>query len=398
MSPAAIAATDEDGGVRLIALPGGDSREIARFTRQAYGIQRLSGGRFAAASWDGGIAVFGPAGDLLRRFDHGAEINGLAASPDGAYLASTAADGTVRMWNTETGDARLIERRTGAALDAAFSPDGRTLVTSGDDLALHVFDLAAGGAPRSLRGHTDVARALTFRRDGRTLYSAGGEGVVRAWDLATGESRAYTGHDGRVRTLALSADQRYLASGGADGAIVVWDLAHGDRPTVLRGHAAEVRWVAFAPSGAELASAGWDGTVRRWNLDDGSATVWRADDDKVQCVEFSPDGTTLASAGADGMVRLWTVDDRRAIPPAVPRKVVTHPLGIEWVVVMIVGLRPPPTLRSSAVLRFRTVSPVRDSFLNVVFFMPPSRANRAPGSGPHGRPQHRDCPRFRRCP
>jgi WD40 repeat protein len=323
VSPAAIAATDEDGGVHLIALPGGAGREIARFTRQAYSIQRLSGGRFAAASWDGGIAVFGPTGELLRRLDHGAEVNGLAASPDGAQLASTGNDGTVRIWNLATGESRLIERRSGAALDAAFSPDGRALVTSGDDPALHVLDLGAGGAPRSLRGHTDVARALTFGRDG-TLFSAGAEGIVRAWNLATGESRAYTGHDGRVRALALSADQRYLASGGADGNILVWDLAHGGRPTVLRGHAAEVRWVAFAPSGAELASAGWDGTVRRWNLEDGSVMVWHADDDKVQCVEFSPDGKTLASAGADGTVRLWTVDDRRAMPGP-------HPALVRWI-------------------------------------------------------------------
>jgi WD40 repeat protein len=314
VAPATIAATNEDGSVHLIALPAGDSREIARFTRQAYGIQRLSGGRFAVASWDGGIAVFDSAGAVVRRFDHGAEINGLAASPDGAQLASTAADGTVRMWNVETGDARLLERRTGAALDVAFSPDGRTLVASGEDLALHVFDLAAGGAPRSFVGHTDAPRSLTFRRDGRTLYSAGGDGVVRAWDLDTGASRPYTGHTGRIRTLALSADERYLASGGADATVVVWDLARGAGATVLRGHAAEVRWVAFAPSGHQLASAGWDGTVRLWNLDDGSAMVWRADADKAQCVEFAPDGKTLISAGADGMVRLWALEGQRPIP------------------------------------------------------------------------------------
>jgi WD40 repeat protein len=322
VSPVTIAASNEDGRVELVSLATGTHREIARFTRQAYGIQRLSGGRFAAASWDGGIAVFGPAGEVLRRFDHGAEINALAASPDGTRLATTAVDGTVRLWSVETGDEgrpdrradRLVERRTGAAIDAAFSPDGRTLVTSGDDLALHVIDLVAGGAPRSLLGHTDAARALTFSRDGRTLYSAGGDGVVRAWDLATGASRAYAGHDGRVRTLALSSDQRYLASGGADGLVVVWDLVHGGRATALRGHAAEVRWVAFSPRGARLASAGWDGTARLWDLADGSARVWHADDDKVQCVEFSPDGAQLASAGADGAVRLWSVDDDRTIP------------------------------------------------------------------------------------
>src|SRR5262249_49709770 len=95
VAPQAIAATDEDGTVSLFSLATGERRQIASYDRQAYGIQQLSGGRFATSSWDGSITVFGSDGTTLRRFNHGAEINALAATPGGSLLATTGVDGAV---------------------------------------------------------------------------------------------------------------------------------------------------------------------------------------------------------------------------------------------------------------------------------------------------------------
>jgi WD40 repeat protein len=318
LSSTTIVATQQDSSVQLVSLVTGKSRELKRYQRQAYGLQLLSGKRFATSSWDGSVTVFGADFRELLHFDHGAEINCLAASPDGTYLATTGTDGATRLWSVSAGTGRLLERRSSETRDVVFSPDGRVLVSSGADFDLRVFDLTGHTAPRTLTGHTGVARSLTFSRDGRTLYSAGSDGTVRVWSLDPGapESpiRTLRGHEGGIRTIALSSDQRYLASGGVDGVIIVWELFNGDRVRYLRGHTATVVHITFVPGNHLLASAGWDGTVRLWNLDDESATGWRADEDKVQRVEFSPDGKFLASGDADGTVRIWSIVDQHFIP------------------------------------------------------------------------------------
>ena len=317
LSSTTIVATQEDRSVQLVSLITSTSREIKRYKRQAYGLQLLPGKGFATSSWDGSVTVFGADSSELMRFDHRAEINCLAASPDGTYLATTGTDGATWLWSVSGGTGRLLERRAGETQDVVFSPDGRVLVSSGADFELHVFDLTGRTAPRTFKGHAGVARSLTFTHDGRTLYSAGGDGTVRAWSLGpdAGESsiRTLRGHEGETRTIALSSDERYLASGGVDGIVIVWDLLDRDRVRYLRGHTAAVLHITFSPDSHLLASAGSDGTVRLWNLDDGSISGWRADD-PVQRVEFSPDGKFLASGSADGTVRIWSIVAQQFIP------------------------------------------------------------------------------------
>jgi WD40 repeat protein len=318
LSPTTIVATQEDRSVQLVSLVTGKSREIKRYERAAYGVQLLRDKRFATSSWDGSVTIFSPDFHELLSFNHGAEINTIAASSDGIHLATTGTDGATRLWSVSAGTGRLLEQRTSATNDVVFSPDGRMLVSSGADFELHVFDLTGRAVSRTFRGHTGVARSLTFSHDGRMLYSAGGDGTVRVWSLAAGapESsvRILRGHEGETRAIALSSDERYLASGGVDGVVIVWDLLDGDRVRYLRGHTAAVHQVLFAPGSHLLTSAAWDGTIRLWNLDEGSITGWRADEDKVLRVQFSPDGRLLASAGADGTVRIWSIVDQLLIP------------------------------------------------------------------------------------
>jgi WD40 repeat protein len=156
-------------------------------------------------------------------------LRALAFSPDGRTLAAHFWGHTIRLWDVGTGTTltdlrkrrRLCVRSPTGAL--AFSPDGRTLaVVVGDEVRL--WDLPARRLRTTIEGHRGLVWGLTFTPDGRTLLTTGNDGTVRTWDPATGQPRAaFDWGIGKVYALALAPDGMRAFAGG-DGGIAVWDL------------------------------------------------------------------------------------------------------------------------------------------------------------------------------
>jgi WD40 repeat protein len=165
---------------------------------------------------------------------------------------------------------------------------------------------------RSLRGLAKEAiRVFTFTPDGRTLVTTGFTGVVRLWDVSTGRER--TPHSMADRSGgAISADGKLLALRDQASSVALLDLATGKQRLIGDK---DPDWCfpwAFSPDGAILVMASQDGLLRLLDVASGTnrATLqgsWHF----ISAVAFAPDGTTLATSGDDRMVRLWDVASGR---------------------------------------------------------------------------------------
>ncbi|WP_067970774.1 nSTAND1 domain-containing NTPase [Nocardiopsis trehalosi] len=269
------------------------------------------GERVAGASTDGTVRLWdtatGQEVHTLKGHDNG--VNGVAFSPDGQILASASDDETVRLWDTETGDElRVLRGHEDWVNGVAFSPDGERVVSSGFDGAVRLWDTGTGEEVRTLEGHKGSVLGVAFSRDGERLASGGEDEVVRLWDTGTGrEIRALKGHEGPVYGVAFSPDGEWLASAGDDGVVHLWDAGTGDEVDTLNGHGGRpVYGVAFSPDGEWLASAGDDGVVHLWDAGTGDEVdTLKGHAAPVNGVAFSRDGERLASGSDDGTVGVW---------------------------------------------------------------------------------------------
>jgi WD40 repeat protein len=118
------------------------------------------------------------------------------------------------------------------------------------------------------RGHTGIVAGVAFSPDGRSLVTSSFDGSARLWDVATGkEVRRFLGHQGEAFGAAFSPDGRYVATSGADGTARLWEVATGLEVRRFAGHTGLVRNVVFSPDGKYILTASDDRTARLWITD-----------------------------------------------------------------------------------------------------------------------------------
>jgi WD40 repeat protein/DNA-binding SARP family transcriptional activator len=369
-----------DGSVARWDLPVGTATAIGDPTQLA---PPGTGGWMLLSANDSFAAVIGATGSEVINTVTGAHwplppqaANAVAVGSDGTTVLAAGGPNrsTLQLWRRTGGTFTLAATgigHTATILYAAWSPDGRQVVSCGDDRRVLRWDAATLHLVEAYSGHAGRVVECMFSPDQRTVFSAGLDGALLAWDVTGTRGLATTirpadpgvsfdsGHlvAGGRRLLAIVGDRARLLDpatgadiapaidlGGPpadvaadvgsdrfavaldDGRATVWSAATGRSigPTVQLPQGGSAA-VALSKDGSRLALGLDDGAVQVFDAAAGHPTGAAIHvDSGVQCLAFSPDRRLLAVGTTDGHVQVYDASTSRQVailaanPPQFP--------------------------------------------------------------------------------
>jgi len=250
---------------------------------------------------------------------HSHYVQDVAISSDGQFALSGSWDGTLRLWDLNTGTTtRHFYGHTKDVLSVAFSADNRQIVSGSRDKTINLWN-TLGQCKFIITddGHKEWVSCVRFSPNLATplIVSCGWDKMVKVWNLTHCKIKTnLNGHTGYVNTVTVSPDGSLCASGGKDGTAMLWDLNEGRHLSSLDAGDI-IHALVFSPIRYWLCAATAT-AIKIWDLESKVCVDELKPEIKqskkavpIQCISlaWSSDGTTLFAGYTDNVIRVWAV-------------------------------------------------------------------------------------------
>jgi WD40 repeat protein len=261
------------------------------------------------------------AGSGIRAVQH--MVWSAAFSPDGRKVVTTSPDNTARVWDVANGAEIAVLRHRHSITSAVFSPDGQKVLTvpilsSGDGVAT-VWDVGSARELLALSHEQDVWRSV-FSRDGQKVLTLAG-GTVRLWDAHTGREFLVLPHTQPTSFANFSRDGTRIITTHND-ATRLWDAATARELLVIQ-HAAGAKLASMSGDGQKVVTTLKDGTARLSDARTGRELLVLRHPQPVLSAELEALRTPLESVGFLGpdtlTVAFFSPDGQRVLTTSLDR-------------------------------------------------------------------------------
>ena len=206
-------------------------------------------------------------------------------------IVTVGSDGALRVWDLHapawalcsdfcglSSDGRCDDGGPGA--EGSFCSLGYDCVDCGNRMSM----LQLGSSQNN--AHNGNINDVAFSPDGWSIATVGDDGALRLWttffygspwrdrDLESPLHEKLAAHSGSITSVAFSPDGLWLATVGSDSVLRVWSTKDANFACGLRlhlekfnAHSSRITCVAFAPDSARIATVGDDGTLSLWEGD-----------------------------------------------------------------------------------------------------------------------------------
>jgi WD40 repeat protein len=170
-----------------------------------------------------------------------------------------------------------------------------------------LIDVASGELARDWEAHANTVFCVAFTPDGKSLLSSSVDRTIKLWDLDDGSlEHTFEGHADQVDGIAVSPDGSLLLSGGNDRRSRLWDLGTREVKQVFEPRASIVRRVAFSPDGRFFLTSAWDAAVRI--RDTGTYELRAHVRGGSDCARLTTDNRLLATTGSGTTAEVFEID------------------------------------------------------------------------------------------